>query len=140
MWHRDGEYYRRLLDCHRTFAQPYLALGRMLRMPRLTGEPFARRAGTPDDTRPAVEGSAWQAPDGTVGIFFLNYSDLAQPFTWTFDLAEHAGITAAETVRLLSWSEDAGLTRVADLPGGVLSRNEKIEARGIMALKVEVTK
>lgn len=141
-WRKEGAYYLRLLRCHREFGLPYLAYGRMLRMPRITTDlPIVTcpsQAGNPSYTVPAVEGTAWQAPDKTVGIFFLNYSEEPQEFTWAMDLAEAVGWGAGDKLRLSRWAEEGGLQTVAEIRDGKLTRSEKMEGRGIMALKLEV--
>ena len=94
-WHGGhltaGTYYRDLLKCRWEFGTPYLGYGEMLRPPTVESElptvSTTSRYGT--ITVPVVEGSAWKAPDGTVGIFFLNYDDTSPyDFNWVVDLAE----------------------------------------------------
>lgn len=141
-WRKDGQYYRRLLRCHRKFGLAYLAYGRMLRMPRIiTDLPIVTcpsQYGYASYTVPAVEGSAWQAPDKTIGIFFLNYSEEPQEFTWTFDLSEAAGWGDGDKLRLSQWTQESGLRIVEEIAGGKITRSAKMEGRGIMALKLEV--
>ncbi|MEK7281175.1 MAG: DUF6259 domain-containing protein, partial [Chloroflexota bacterium] len=136
MWRKDGEYYRRLLRCHRGFGLPYLAYGRMLRMPRITSDlpiiTCPTQGGYPSYTVPAVEGTAWQAPDKTIGIFFLNYSEEPQEFTWTFNMSEATGWGAGDRLRLSQWTEEGKLQIVAETNGGNLTRSAKMEGRGIM--------
>jgi hypothetical protein len=91
-------------------------------------------------TVPAVEGSAWQAPDGTVGVFFLNYEDTPHEFTWGLDLAEAVGWKTGQQVKMSQWTEEAGLKGVAEVRGGRLRREATLEGRGLMALKLEVVK
>ncbi|MEI8012839.1 MAG: DUF6259 domain-containing protein, partial [Candidatus Omnitrophota bacterium] len=141
----EAKYYLRLLRCHREFGLPYLGYGRMLRMPRITTampvvthDGPGRNSGQPVYTVPAVEGSAWQAADGTVGIFFLNYSGEPQEFTWTMDLGEAAGWGAGDKLRLSQWMEEGGLQAAQEINGGKLNRSVKMEGRGILALKLEV--
>jgi len=78
-------------------ASDYLALGEMLRSPKLTGD-FARYKTTwrnfgtelPIDW-PAVQGSLWKAPDGSIGLALVNLH--SQPQTVTFDISRaDAGI------------------------------------------------
>jgi hypothetical protein len=141
-WKRDGEYYRRLLHCHYQFGRPYLAYGRMLRMPTIRGAlpTVTGLSSYGPYTVPAVEGSAWQAPDGTVGVFFLNYEDTPHEFTWGLDLAEAVGWKTGQQVKMSQWTEEAGLKGVAEVRGGRLRREATLEGRGLMALKLEVVK
>ena len=138
-----GSYYRNLLRCHSQFARPYLGYGEMLRPPKIVGD-LPLLAGTacgqyqPAFPVKAVEGSAWRAPDGTVGVFFLNY-DKAQEhtFTWTQDLNEIAGIGKDQRLRVTRW-RPTGEQVVDTWAGGVLTRTMKIEPWGMVALKLEV--
>ena len=86
-----------------------------------------------------VEGSAWKAPDGTVGIFFLNY-DKKNPydFTWTVNLAE-TGIYKSKKLRMSRWTQGSGLSLLKNVEGGKLTEKMRIEPLGIIALKLEVT-
>ena len=134
-----GEFYKKLLRCRWEFATPYLGYGEMLRLPRVEGDlpeiavvgergPFATAA---------VEGSAWKAPDGTIGVFFLNYDDKPHDFTWSIDLAE-TDIDASQKLALSRWTQDSGLTPVKDITGGLVRETMPIEPWGIIALKMEV--
>ena len=93
-----GQYYKRLLQCRWEFGAPYLGYGEMLRPPRIEGELPNVNASTsygPLEVK-AVEGSAWKAPDGTVGVFLLNYDEEnAHEATWHLDLTE-TGIDASK--------------------------------------------
>ena|GEM_PF-2409316 len=71
-------------------ASDYMALGEMLRFPKLTGD-FSRikftwhNFGTKIPTDwPAVQGSLWKAPNGSVGLALVNMH--TQPQTVTFNL------------------------------------------------------
>ncbi|MFH0963690.1 MAG: DUF6259 domain-containing protein [Planctomycetota bacterium] len=139
-WAPLGAYYRKLLQCRWAFGTPYLGYGEMLRPPKVEGElPTITEQGTYGPfTVQAVEGSAWKAPDGSVGIFFLNYDEKeSHEFTWLADLAEGAGMDGTRKVKILEWKEGDGLTTVKETRGGVLRETMKIEPLGIMALKVE---
>jgi hypothetical protein len=143
MWRKEGEYYLRLLRCHREFARPYLAYGRMLRMPRITtdlpetGRRQKDRHFQVPYTVPVVEGTAWQGPDGTVGLFFLNYGEEPQGFTWTMDLTEAVGWGGKDKLRLSRWAEEGGPGPAEEINGGQLTRSVKLEGRGILAMKME---
>jgi len=138
-----GSYYRNLLQCHTQFARPYLGFGEMLRPPQieadlpiLPGSPCAQYE--PAFPVRAVEGSAWKAPDGTVGVFFLNYdNEQEHEFTWTQDLNEIAEIDAEKTLKVTRWTPQ-GEQVVGQWEGGVLTRTTKIEPWGLIALKLEV--
>jgi hypothetical protein len=140
MFRKEGEYYRRLLRCRHEFGLPYLVYGRMLRPPRITGDlpTVTGQSSCGPYTVPVVEGSAWQAPDGTAGVFFLNYDEKPQEFTWTVDLGESAGWKAGDKVKLSQWTEADGLKPLEESNGGRLTRNAKLEGRGVLALKLEV--
>jgi len=136
---QDGQYYRLLLLCRREFGLPYLSYGRVLRPPKVSGKlPVV----TSESTRPfmvlAVQGSAWEAPDRSVGIFFLNYADEPQEFTWSADLAEAVGWKDGKNVRLSQWTEKGGLKPLGVVSGGKLSKRTQVDARGLTALKLEV--
>ena len=146
LWRKEADYYRRQLRCHREFALPYLAYGRMLRMPRIATD-LPETGSSQEDkhfkvpyTVPVVEGTAWQAPDGTVGIFFLNYGEEPQEFTWTMDLAEAVGWGAKDKLSLSQWMEDGSPQESEEINGGKLLRSVKLEGRGILAMKLEVTR
>lgn len=135
-----GQYYKRLLECRWKFANPYLGWGEMLRPPQVAGDLPAidERDTYGPFTVAAVEGSAWKAPDGSVGLFFLNYDEKkTHTFTWTADLAE-AGIAASEKVRVSRWTPDGGLEPLAELAGGVASHTMEARPLDIIALKLEV--
>jgi hypothetical protein len=140
-----GIYYRKLLRCHTQFASPYLGYGEMLRPPKIESE-LPILPGTPcgqyEPAFPvkAVEGSAWRAPDGTVGIFFLNYDkENEHEFTWTQDLNEITQIGADKKLNVTRWIPQ-GEQAAGQWKGGVLRRTMKIEPWGLMALKLEVTR
>ncbi len=139
---RDGEYYKRLLYCHYNFARPYLAYGTMLRPPRVTGDmpTVSGESSYRKFTFPVIDGTAWKAPDGSVGVFFLNYGENAQKFSWSVDLAQYAGWGKGARVRLSRWTEDNKVTQIATVSGGKLTREDALDGRGILALKLEVTK
>ena len=140
-WLPHAQYYIKLLHCHYYFGRPYLAYGEMLRPPRIEGDlpPIV------DDTECSpydpVEGSIWKAPDGSVGVFLLNYDTVrAHEFSWTVDLREGAGWDSKTKVVLSKWTKKEGLVRLAEVAGGKLSRNETIEPWGLIALKLEAMK
>jgi hypothetical protein len=138
-----GEYYRRLLRCRWEFANPYLGWGEMLRPPGIAGDlpVISERDVYGPFTVPAVEGSAWKAPDGSVGLFFLNYDEKsAHTFTWTTDLAEIAGLDATTPVRISRWTPAAGLTQLREMAGGVLAETLEAQPLDIVAYKVEKVK
>jgi len=134
-----GLYYRKLLRCHWEFAQPYLSYGRMLRPPKISGDLpiITRKTGYADLVVAAVEANAWLAPDGSVGVFFLNYTDEPHEFEWTADLAEIANLTGAYKLKITSWAEGKGESQAGEIQGGVIIRNQTIEPWGMIALKLE---
>ena len=143
-WHGGflaaGEYYRNLLKCRWYFGTPYLGYGEMLRPPRITGDlaMITGESGYGVMTVPVVEGSVWKAPDGTVGLFFLNYHDKdAADFTWTIDLSE-TGIDETKTIKVSRWTLDSGLTQLKHVKGGRITESMHIEPLEIIALKLEV--
>jgi len=87
-------YVRRIVEARTVYAQPYLALGRMLRLPRLdipyfhingaASIPYTLDA-YPDFDSPTVLGSAWKAPSGDVGYIFTNIS--TEPVTFTLPIS-----------------------------------------------------
>lgn len=138
---QDGAYYKRLLRCQNLYAKPYLAYGTMLRPPAITGSipTISGQSSYEPFTFPIIDGTAWKALDGSVGIFFLNYGENSQPFGWSANLAEYAGWGSGTQVRISRWNEaDNTMTTIATVPGGMLTRQETLEGRGIMAFKLEV--
>jgi len=137
-WIQHAKYYVKLLHCHYYFGRPYLAYGEMLRPPRIEGDLPLSIFG---NLEPVVRGSAWKAPDGSVGIFFLNYdTEQAHEFSWTVDLQEGAGWDTNTKVRLSKWTKEEGLVHLAEVTGGELSRQETLEPWGLIALKLEAMK
>jgi len=134
-WTKRGLYYRKLLRCHWEFANPYLAYGRMLRPPRVEGDlPVVHK-----HIR-AVEGTAWLAPDGSVGVFLLNYDDKPHEFQWSVDLNEIAKLDSSQTLKVSRWTEGQGARTAGQTRGGVITRKAKIEPWGLIALKLEISK
>jgi hypothetical protein len=124
----SGKFYKSLLQCRWRFATPYLGYGEMLKPPTVEGDipTVSRKDMHGPFTVSLVEGSAWQAPDGTIGVFFLNYDkENAYDFTWTIDRAE-------TPMRMSRWSEAGGLTLLKD------TAQLRIEPLGLIALKLEV--
>jgi hypothetical protein len=87
----------------------------------------------------AVEGSAWRASDGTVGLFFLNYDTREHEFTWTTDLNEFAGLGKTRKLKVTGWSEGKGEETIGVWAGGVVKKTMTIGPWGLIALKLEVT-
>ena len=124
-----AKYYRKLLQCHYHFGRPYLAYGEMLRPPRFEGDPSAE----------IVLGSAWKAPDGSVGIFLLSHErEKTHEWSWSVDLMEGAGWDEKTTLALSKWTKEGGLVHVADVTGEKLHRKVTLEPLGLVALKLEV--
>ena len=137
---KSGQYYKRLLKCRWEFGAPYLGYGEMLRPPQIDGDLPTVTASTSYGSLEvkAVEASAWKAPDGTIGVFLLNYDEeKAHEATWRLDLTE-TGIDASKKVRISRWTPDKGLVPIGDCSGGRLSERLSIEPLGIVALKLEV--
>ncbi len=140
-WLPHAKNYLNLLHCHHHFARPYLAYGQMLRPPHIDGSLPAVQIESPRGAWriPIVDGSAWKAPDGSVGLFFLNYDQQqSHDFTWTVDMREGAGWDADTKVILSKWTTEDGLTRAAEVQGGEMRRQQTIEPWGLIALKLEV--
>ena len=135
-----GKYYKDLLKLRWAFATPYLGYGEMIRPPKIEGViPTVTREGPHGPFKVSlVESSAWKAPDGTVGIFFLNY-DQKNPydFTWTVNLVE-AGIDKSKKIKISRWTQDSGLSPLKNVEGGALTEKMRIKPLGIIALKLEV--
>jgi hypothetical protein len=141
---KKGPYYRDLLRCHAEFARPYLGYGEMLRPPQIEGDLPILPGSACAQYEPAfpvkaVEGSAWQAFDGTVGLFFLNYDTREHEFTWTTDLNEFAGLDKSRKLKVTGWSKDKGEETVGVWTGGVVKKTMTIGPWGLIALKLEVT-
>jgi len=140
IYRRAGPFYKTLVQCHWEFARPYLGYGEMLRPPAITGAlPTIDISGhDPPFTVNAVEGSAWRASDGSVGIFFVNYDDESDhEFTWTKDLNEIAGIGTDKKVKVTLWTP-AGEKVLGEWSGGVVGTTMNLESWGMIALKLEV--
>lgn len=130
-----------LIRCHHEFAKPYLGYGEMLRPPAVTGDlPTVTAKGTDGPfTTQAVEGTAWRAHDGSVGIFFFNFEGEPQKFNWTKDVAEIAGFDTSTRLQMTQWTVEQGAAPVKQFQGGVISgANVDIAPRGLIALKLEV--
>jgi hypothetical protein len=141
---KKGPYYRDLLRCHAEFARPYLGYGEMLRPPQIEGDLPILPGSACAQYEPAfpvkaVEGSAWQAFDGSVGLFFLNYDTREHEFTWTTDLNEFAGLDKSRKLKVTGWSKDKGEETVGVWTGGVVKKTMTIGPWGLIALKLEVT-
>jgi len=134
-----GDYYKKLLKCRWEFATPYLGYGEMLRLPRVEGDlPEISVVGDRGPfTVPAVEGSAWKAPDGSIGVFLLNYDDKPHTFTWHMDLGE-TGIDRSRTLTVSRWTQEKGLTALKEMSGGAVKETMSLEPWGLAALKMEV--
>ena len=141
-YRRFGRYYRDLIRCHWEFARPYLGYGEMLRPPKIEGDipTVTQKGGYGPFTLPVVDGTAWLADDGTVGIFFLNYDKEKEfEFRWTHDLGEIAGIGGNRKLKMTRWTPD-GIEAAGECRGGVLRRTMKIGSWGMIALKLEVVR
>ena len=141
-WLPHARNYLKLLYCSYHFARPYLTYGRMLRPPRIEGELPTVHIESPRGSWrvSALDASAWQAPDDSVGVFILNYDQKqAHEFSWIVDLKEDAGWSADTRVILSKWTREEGITRLGEVAGGMLRRQERIEPWGLIALKLEAT-
>ena len=137
----ETDWYRKLLRCHHEFARPYLGYGEMLRPPAVSGDlPTLTMKGSDAGsfTARAVEGTAWRAADGSVGIFFFNYEKEAHRFTWETDLAEIAGFDAATRLQMTQWTATEGEKPMARIDGGVVGDTMEIPPLGLIALKLNV--
>ena len=137
----NAQWQHDLIRCHHEFARPYLGYGEMLRSPVVTGDlPKITEKGIDGPfTAQAVEGTAWRAADGSVGIFFFNYQDQPHQFNWTKDVAEIAGFDASTTLQMTQWTVEQGAAPVRQTRGGVIrGENVTIAARNLIALKLEV--
>ena len=134
------QWYRNLLRCSHEFARPYLGYGEMLRSPVVSGDlPVLTMQGLDGPfTARAVEGTAWRASDGSVGIFFFNYEKQAHRFTWETDLAEIAGFDAAKQLQITQWTADQGQKPLKQIKGGLIGETTEIPPLGLIALKLEV--
>ena len=137
---KASAWYGTLLSCHHDFARPYLGYGEMLRPPAISGEVPTLTDKSPYGpfTARAVEGTAWLAPDGSVGIFFLNYQEAGHTFTWETDLGEIAGLDATKRLEVTQWTEGEGETPMGQMDGGVVGDTVEIPPLGLVALKLEV--
>ena len=135
-----AEWYCNLLRCSHEFARPYLGYGEMLRPPTVSGDLPALTDKGPDGpcTARAVEGTAWRAPDGSVGIFFFNYEKEPHSFTWETDLSEIAGLDASKRLQITQWTADQGQTPLKQTDGGIIGDTTEIGPLGLIALKLEV--
>ena len=146
-YHADGalpasaQWQHDLIRCHHEFARPYLGYGEMLRPPVVIGNlPELTEQGIDGPfTARAVEGMAWRAADGSVGIFFFNYQDQPHQFSWTKDVAEIAGFDAATKLQMTQWTRAQGTAPLKQVRGGVVrDENVDIAPRSMIALKLEM--
>lgn len=84
-----------------------------------------------------MEGTAWRAPDGSVGIFFFNYDDEPHPFTWKTDVAEITGLDASKRLQITQWTAERGAKPLKTINGGMIGDTTDIAPRGLIALKLE---
>ena len=133
------EWYRDLMRCSHEFARPYLGYGEMLRPPEVSGDiPILTMESSDGPFKvSAVEGTAWRAPDGSVGIFFINYEDQPRQFTWKTDLAEIAGLDASKRLQITQWTVDNGARPLKQTEGGIVGETVEIPPHGMIALKLE---
>ena len=129
-----GALHRRLIRCRWQFAWPYLSTGRMLRPPAITGDlpALTGPTGYGDYHVAAVEATAWQAPDGSVGVFILNHDDSAHAITWSMPLAPGDAVW-----RVTRWHEDKGEMPAGALRGPLIRRQHHMGPRELIALKLE---
>lgn len=131
-------YFKMLLACHDRFARPYLSYGQMLRMPAIHGDlPAIRGKAGGGYEVPAVEGTAWRAPDGRVGLIFVNYDREAHEFDWALDLQEARGWDGGTALRMSRWTPADGLCPAVDVTGGALRRKETLGAWGLLCVQLE---
>jgi len=134
-------WYRDLLRCHWEFARPYLGSGEMLRPPKIEGEIETITSKGPYGpfTVLAVEGSAWRAADGSVGIFIMNY-DMKNTYqvTWSVDLNEIVEIGPERKLEVTQWTADGGEGTVGEWAGGAVTQDEELAPLGVVALKLKV--
>jgi len=133
------KWYRDLLLCTHEFARPYLGYGEMLRPPEVSGDIpiLTMKSADGPFKAPGVEGTAWRAPDGSVGIFFINYEDQPRQFTWKTDLAEIAGLDASKRLQITEWTADNGAKPLKQTAGGIVGDAVEIPPHGMIALKLE---
>ena len=134
------QWYHDLIRCSNEFARPYLGYGEMLRPPEVSGDiPILTMKGVDGPfAASAVEGTAWRAPDGSVGIFFFNYEKQAHRFTWKADLAEIAGLDASKRLQVTQWTPEQGESPLKQVNGGIVGDTADIPPLGLIALKLEV--
>ncbi len=150
IYKRVGPWYKSLIRCHWELARPYLGYGEMMRPPKIKTAkqptPTILSPGVDDPMFPVniVEGSAWLASDGSVGLFFLNYDDFEDhQFTWSINLNEIAKIGPDKKLKVTQWipgdNGGPGSERIiGEWRGGVIGTTTNLESWGIMALKLEV--
>jgi hypothetical protein len=133
------QWYVDLLRCSHEFARPYLGYGEMLRPPEVTGDlpVLTMEAADGPFEAPAVEGTAWRAPDGSVGIFFMNYQDQPHQFSWKTDLGEIAGLDASKQLQVTEWTVQGGAKPLRQIEGGIVGDTVEIPPHGMIGLKLE---
>ena len=115
----------------------YLALGEMLRPPKLSGS-FARHKTVwrnfateiPVDW-PSVQGSLWKAPDGSLGLALVNLHTEAQQVTFEIDRTD-TGLGSGPVV--LSWLYPSGAGPNASLSGATLRHTVTLPRRSAALL------
>ncbi len=93
-----AEYAKSLTEMGCDFAD-FLSLGEMLRPPLLGGDVPDVSVARGIVQVSAIQRSAWRAPDGRVGLFFTNVSDVAVTFTHAFRASDY-DLPAGGTLRL----------------------------------------
>jgi hypothetical protein len=147
----DMAWLRRLAHFRAKCVNKYMALGEMVRAPKLEdplpqvsgcwkpGAWTVERYGADKMVRPAVIHSAWRASDGSVGIVFLNISEQPQEIAFGVDGRQYGfspGVDLAVAALSLSPDEKAAREACANLAGGVGHIKHTLEARGMWAVEI----
>ncbi|MGD0498046.1 MAG: DUF6259 domain-containing protein [Bryobacteraceae bacterium] len=124
---------------YRVATKKYLTFGRLLEpidpvkpVPTFTEQGFGQGTSQHEGTVPSAEGRLWQAEDGRLGIFLVNYTDQVVPFSYRIDPAKF-GLKGAR-YSLAEIGPD-GSAPIGD-SSGVIERTEQLGAGRIMVIEI----
>lgn len=134
-------YLKRLVKSYQA-AKKFLLYGEWVAFPEIaTSLPelnvqLHRGNGAPEKLAkfPAVFTSAWRAPDGAIGLVFVNISDSAQPIEYRVKMKNYGLNQAAWRVSQIT---PEGKTRLAVYEGDAFTRTEMLAARTPLVLEIE---
>jgi len=144
--HPKAAAYLRTLGESRHDAKKFLLYGQMLTPPKLeeelavvTTEWWCTSTGgvkfSPTMVSPAVLYSAWEAPDGTIGLVFTNVSASPQSISYSLNLKDY-GLPENGEYAVSRIEIDGTLTSLSDYKSSNISRSESLEPYSALVLQI----